>query len=97
MADKDSGGGIHAADGGDLGKSAANGASGFGFLGSIIGVCSHSRVVGSAFGFYGAGISVYSNFLARGRDVVYPKDMSMMIEVGTTARQTASQGQPARR
>ncbi len=94
MADHDRGSGIHGADSGDLGQNAVNGASGFGFLGSIIGVCSHSRVVGSAFGFYGAGISVYSQFLARGRDVVYPRDMSMTIEVGTAARQKPSQGQP---
>jgi hypothetical protein len=26
---------------------------------------------------------VYSHFLARGRDVVYPKDMSMVIGLGT--------------
>jgi hypothetical protein len=30
---------------------------------------------------------VYSHFLARGRDVVYPKDMSMMIGMGTREKQ----------
>jgi len=38
--------------------------------------------VASSFGFYGAAMSVYSHFLARGRDVVYPKDMSMVIGLG---------------
>ena len=27
-------------------------------------------------------MSVYSHFLARGRDVIYPKDMSMLIGLG---------------
>jgi hypothetical protein len=86
MADHDRG-----ADGGDFGKGAANGASGFRFVGSLIGALSHSRVVASGFGFYGAAMSVYSHFLARGRDVVYPKDMSMTIELGTTEKQRAAE------
>jgi hypothetical protein len=82
MADHDRDAGIHGADGGDVGKGAANGASGFRFLGTIVGAFSHSRVVASGFGFYGAAMSVYSHFLARGRDVNYPKDMSMLIGLG---------------
>jgi hypothetical protein len=81
---------FHGADGGgDAGAGAANGASGFGFLGTIVGALAHSRVVASGFGFYGAGVSVYSHFLARGRDVVYPKDMSMVIGLGTRNAPTA--------
>jgi hypothetical protein len=75
---------FHGGDGGgDPGAGAANGASGFGFLGSVVGAFAHSRVVASGFGVYGAAMSVYSHFLARGRDVVYPKDMSMVIGLGT--------------
>jgi hypothetical protein len=75
---------FHGGDGGgDPSGGAANGASGFGFLGTIVGAVAHSRAVTSGFGFYGAAISVYSHFLARGRDVVYPKDMSMVIGLGT--------------
>jgi hypothetical protein len=69
--------------GGDAGAGAANGASGFGVLGTIVGALAHSRVVTSGFGVYGAATSVYSHFLSRGRDVVYPKDMSMVIGLGT--------------
>jgi hypothetical protein len=69
--------------GGDVGGGAVNGASGFGLLGTIAGAFAHSRVVASGFGIYGAAMSVYSHFLARGRDVVYPKDMSMVIGLGT--------------
>jgi hypothetical protein len=82
IADHDRDAGIHGADGGDVGKGAASGASGFRFMGTIIGAFAHSRVVASGFGFYGAAMSVYSHFLARGRDVNYPKDMSMLIGLG---------------
>jgi hypothetical protein len=92
IADHDRDGGIRGADGGDVGKGAANGTSGFRFLGTIVGAFAHSRVVTSGFGFYGAAMSVYSHFLARGRDVVYPKDMSMMIGVGAVPTTNPSQG-----
>lgn len=83
VADNDRDAGIHGADGGDVGKGAANGASGFRLIGTLVGAFARSRVVASGFGFYGAGMSVYSHFLARGRDVYYPKDMSMLIGLGT--------------
>ena len=69
--------------GGDLGGSAANGASGFRFVGMAVGMIARSRVVASGFGAYGAATSIYYKFLARGRDVVYPKDMAMVIGLGT--------------
>jgi hypothetical protein len=75
--------------GGDVGGGAANGASGFRLIGTVVGTLARSRAVSSAFGFYGAGVSVYSHFLARGRDVVYPKDMSMVIGLGTHDAATA--------
>jgi len=68
---------------GDAAPGAANGASGFRLIGTVIGALARSRVLTSGFGFYGAGMSVYSHFLARGQDVVYPKDMSMLIGLDT--------------
>jgi hypothetical protein len=68
------------ASGGEAGSSAANGASGFRFVGMIVGLAAHSRVVSAG---YGAATSIYYHFLARGRDVVYPKDMAMVIGLGT--------------
>jgi hypothetical protein len=79
MGDSDGGARDH---GGDAGSGAANGASGFKFLGTIIGTAARSRAVSSGLGFYGAGFSVYEHFLTRGRDVVYPKDMSMLVSLG---------------
>lgn len=69
--------------GGDLGGSAANGASGFRFVGMAIGLVARSRIVATGFGAYGAANSIYYHFLARGHDVVYPKHMGMVIGLGT--------------
>lgn len=76
--------------GGDLGGSAANGASGFRFVGMAVGMLARSRVVASGFGAYGAATSIYYRFLARGRDVIYPKDMAMVIGLGTRERQAST-------
>jgi hypothetical protein len=87
-------GGLRRSGGGDVGSGAANGASGFRFVGTVVGALAHSRVVASGFGVYGASMSVYSHFLARGRDVVYPKDMSMIIALGTRAKQPLAVEEP---
>jgi len=44
----------------------------------------------SGLGFYGAGMSLYSHFLARGREVVYPKDMSMLVGLGVSDAKPAA-------
>ena len=68
---------------GDMSGRAANGASGFKLVGTIVGAFARSRAVTMGFGAYGAAVSLYTHFLARGRDVVYPKDMSMVVDLGT--------------
>ena len=72
-----------AGGGGDLGGSAVNGASGFRLVGTIVGLAARSRIVAAGFGSYGAATGIYYRFLRRGRDVVYPKDMAMVIGLGT--------------
>lgn len=57
----------------------ASGGSGFKILGAIVNVASDSKVFSSALVFYGAGMSVYSHFLSRGKDVVFPKDTPLEI------------------
>jgi hypothetical protein len=77
---------------GEIGGRAANGASGFRLIGFVMAAAIHSRPVASGFGAYGAGMSVYGNFLSRGHDVVYPKDTAMAIGFGsrvTGAQKTA--------
>jgi hypothetical protein len=52
-------------------------------------------VVASGFGAYGAANAIYYHFLARGRDVVYPKDMAMVIGLGTRESNPKADLQPA--
>ena len=78
---------------GEAGGSAANGVSGFHFIGMIVSLAGRSRAVSASFGSYGAAMSIYYHFLARGREVVYPKDMAMVIELGTRGAKSANAGQ----
>jgi hypothetical protein len=61
---------------------------------SQIGNCARriGRRVDSGFRFYGSAMSC--TFLARGREVVYPKDMSMMIGLGTREKQPVARLEP---
>jgi hypothetical protein len=68
---------------GELGGRAATGASGFRAVGFALGALVKSRPLAAGMGAYGAGMSVYANFLSRGRDVVYPKDTAMAIGFGS--------------
>ena len=91
--DRDAGQGNPSA--GEAGSSAASGASGFRFVGMIVGLAAHSRVVSAGFGSYGAAMSIYYHFLARGRDVVYPKDMAMVIGLGTRDTKSTNAAGPS--
>jgi hypothetical protein len=82
MTDADAGRSVQQS-GGEMGKSALNGASGFRVIGFITGALIHSRALASTFGVYGASMSIYGNFLSRGHDVVYPKDTAMAIGFGS--------------
>jgi hypothetical protein len=67
---------------GDTGPRAAGGATGFKLVGIAVGLTVHSTALGMAMGAFGASHSIYTNFVARGRDVVFPKNTSMQIGVG---------------
>ena len=67
----------------DPGVRAGAGASGFGLVGTIIGLASKSNAVSIAFSAYGASASIYTNFLSRGREAVLPKDAPLEIGLGT--------------
>ncbi|MBV9608284.1 MAG: hypothetical protein JO187_01905 [Acidobacteria bacterium] len=70
--------------GAEGGNGAVAGASGFRLVGTFLGAFAHSRALTGSLGFYGAGMSVYSNFLAKGREVIYPKDMTMVVGLGAS-------------
>ena len=73
------------ARGPDVAGGAVRGGAGLGLVGSVIGLAAHYRPVSAGFAFYGAGWSVYSHVMARGIDVVFPKNTPMEIRFGTHA------------
>jgi hypothetical protein len=62
---------------------AAGGAGGFKLVGIVIGATVHSHPLAIAMGAFGACRSIYDNFIARGRDVVFAKHTAMEIGVNT--------------
>lgn len=64
---------------------AAGGLGGFKVVGMVAGALIHSRAFGYTMGAYGASMSVYHNFIARGHEVVFPKNTAMEIGIGTRA------------
>lgn len=63
----------------------AGGANSFRLIGFGLGLGVHYTPLGMAMGAYGASRSVYTHFLARGHDVVFPKDTAMEIGFGRMA------------
>jgi len=61
----------------------AGGAAGYILVGIVLGVFVHSRVLGYSIGAYGVSLSVYSHFIARGRDVVFPQGTAMQLNLDT--------------
>lgn len=68
---------------GDTTERAAGGAGGYKLIGIVLGATVHSQPLGMAMGALGAARSIYIHFIARGRDVVFPKNTSMEIALGT--------------
>jgi hypothetical protein len=79
--------------GGNTSNRVAGGAGGFKLVGIAMGAFIHSQPFGMAMGAYGASMSVYSHFIARGRDLVFPKNTAMQIAIGTHTS-TPSQNPP---
>ncbi|MGB7667205.1 MAG: hypothetical protein WBL66_08105, partial [Candidatus Acidiferrales bacterium] len=71
--------------GGNASNRVAGGAGGFKLVGIVLGAFVHSQPLGMAMGAYGASMSVYRHFIARGRDIVFPKNTAMDISIATRA------------
>jgi hypothetical protein len=54
--------------------------NGFGLVGRIVGTAVGSRQLAAGLGYYAAALSIYENWLAPGRDVVFPLDTRIEIE-----------------
>ncbi len=61
---------------------AAGGAGGFKLVGIVLGLAIKSQEFGMAMGAYGASRSVYSHFLSRGQEVIFPRNTVMEIGIG---------------
>ena len=72
-------------NGGDGNARGAGGLGGFKLVGMALGMAVRSRALGYSMGAYGAGMSVYTHFIARGSEVVFPKNTAMQIGIGTHA------------
>jgi hypothetical protein len=72
---------------GDAGghSGATGGLGGFKLVGMIVGAAARSRAFGVTMGAYGGAMSIYSHFIARGREVEFPKNTAMEIGIGTRA------------
>ena len=79
--DRDAPGGGNPA--GNTSNRVAGGAGGFKLIGIVLGLTVHSRAFGAAMGAYGAGMSIYSHFIARGHEVVFSKNTAMQIGVAS--------------
>jgi hypothetical protein len=73
----------HADAGNGSGNGVAGGLGGFKLVGMVVGALVHSRAFGTSMGVYGAAVSVYTNFMARGLEVEFPKNTAMQIGIGT--------------
>ena len=68
--------------GGNTSNRVAGGAGGFKLVGIAMGVLVHSQPLGMAMGAYGASSSIYSHFIARGHELVFPKNTAMEVAIG---------------
>ena len=74
---------------GNTGAQVAGGVNGFKHVGKALGLAVPSRGLGYTMNAYGAGMSVYSHFIARGREVAFPKN-TMQIGIGRRHEGTAA-------
>ena len=81
----------------NTGAQVAGGVNGFKVVGMVLGLTVHSRALGYTMGAYGAAVSVYSHFIARGNEVIFPKNTSMEIGIGRRKEGDASMDDGSKR
>jgi type IV secretory pathway VirB10-like protein len=72
----------------------AGGIAGFKLVGMVIGFTVKSQPLGMAMGAYGSARSIYSTFIAKGREVVFPKNTPMEISLGSPRKPVLPTPQP---
>ncbi|HEV7218326.1 MAG TPA: hypothetical protein VGN39_05585 [Terriglobales bacterium] len=78
---------------GGMGRSAVA-SNGFGLITRIVAISTGSRTVGGVVGMIDTGRTVYSRFIARGRDVVFPRNSQVEVEVGPIHKLSSSGANP---
>lgn len=68
---------------GDTGPRVAGGAGGYRLVGIALGATIHSQQLGMAMGAYGGCRSIYTHFVARGHEVIFPRNTAMQIGIST--------------
>ena len=76
--------------GGNTGNRVAGGAGGFKLVGMAMGAFVHSQPFGMAMGAYGASMSIYEHFIARGQDLIFPKNTAMEVSIAPRASGSVS-------
>jgi hypothetical protein len=61
---------------------AATSSNGFGLMGRVIAISTGSRIFGGTIGMVSASRSFYSHFLAHGKDVVFPHNTEIQVDLG---------------
>jgi hypothetical protein len=79
---------------GDTGPRVAGGATGYKLIGIVLGATVHSQQFGMAMGAYGGCRSIYTHFIARGHEVVFPKNTAMEIAISPAREAPAKQATP---
>jgi len=69
-------------DGDGMNANGGAAAGGFGWMGRLLALSTTSHYIAYGIGYYGAGRSIYSRFIATGHDVVFPRDTQIDIRVG---------------
>ena len=82
--------GLHGS--GTTGTRAAAGGAGYRLIGIALSLAVHSRPLSIGLGSYGAALSIYTHFLSRGQEVVFPKNTPM--EIGFGGRSGETQKEP---
>ncbi|MCU1285608.1 MAG: hypothetical protein JWO13_1958 [Acidobacteriales bacterium] len=61
--------------------------NGFGLTGRLIAFTAGSRAFAFGLGYYGASRAIYSRFIARGHDVIFPRNTQVEIKIGAAENQ----------
>jgi hypothetical protein len=80
--------------GGSQNNGVGGGAAGFKLVGIVLSAAVKSQPLGMALGAYGASRSVYSHFIARGSEVVFPRNTAMEIGLGSRGKTVLPTPQP---